>query len=900
MMKKFTTICFSLLVLFAAAAFTVADDPFITLLKKLEEFTKKYPNEKVYLHLDKPYYAIGDDIWFKAYVTDSRSSEPTNISQILYVELIDQKDSLQKQLKLQMQSGITWGDFKLSDSLSEGNYRIRAYTQWMRNAGPQFFFDKTIKIGNSWANKVFTKTNYQVVANSNGQKVNSIISFKDKGGKPYINCVVNYDLLLDQKSNTKGITKTNGIGEVMIAFSPAGSFKQANILATITLADGQKVSKNIPIRGTSPAMDIQFFPEGGNLVDGIPSTVAVKALNSSGRGEQISGKIVDNEGTEILDFETAYLGMGTFALTPMAGKTYSAQIKFANGTQQSISLPKVQNSGYVLSVNNSDSIKISARIMLSPDLLNKGELNLLAQQNGKILFTAKIPTARQIAALSFPKTGFPSGIITLTLFDTQNLPVTERIIFVDNSNDKIDVELEGLKNNYTKRANVELGLLATHNQTPTQGSFSIAVTDLSAIEPDLENESNILTGLLLTPDLTGYIEKPNHYFLKNDVKTRTELDNLLLTQGWRKINWKAISNEQFPVNQFAPEKSLKISGTVTMGGKPVVKGKVSIFSNSKGIFAADTLTDNNGRFNFDQISFTEGVRFVVKALSEKDSKNVKIVMDDVEGQAVTASRNNADIEINVNETMKTYLEQSSNYFEEQEKRGFLSRVTNLKAVEIIGEKVSKVSNSSNLNGPGNADAVFTAEDLKNSASLSNFLNGKVAGLTITNGLPGSTRNGRVMTVYVDGVLFIDGQNEENTETLDNITLLDIESLEVLKSTANTTLYGHAGANGVIIITTKTGTAKSVSEIKSPGILNYSTKGYYAIRQFYSPQYDTNSDPKPDLRTTVYWNPHLVSDTHGKASFNIFNTDQAGTYRIVVEGIDAVGNLARKIFTYQVK
>jgi hypothetical protein len=83
-----------------SSAFVAQDDPFTALLKKLEEFTKKYPQEKVYLHLDKPYYAVGDDIWFKAYVVDAKTSFASTLSHILYVELINEKDSITKQIKL--------------------------------------------------------------------------------------------------------------------------------------------------------------------------------------------------------------------------------------------------------------------------------------------------------------------------------------------------------------------------------------------------------------------------------------------------------------------------------------------------------------------------------------------------------------------------------------------------------------------------------------------------------------------------------------------------------------------------------------------------------------------------------------------------------------------------------
>ncbi len=622
-------------------------------------------------------------------------------------------------------------------------------------------------------------------------------------------------------------------------------------------------------------------------------------LNPNGRGENVSGKIVDNEGTEILDFETTYLGMGSFSLTAATGKTYIAKVKFADGSTKTINLPKAQPSGYAIAVNNIDSSKITVRVMISADLLNKGELNLLAHRNGMVLFAAKVPTVKQIAAVAIQKNNLPSGMVSITLFSPENLPIAERIGFVNNANDKIDLAIKGLKESYGKKENVVFDITATNIDKPTQGSFSASITNSTAINPDPENETNLLTSLLLTADLKGYVEKPNHYFMNSDINTRIKLDHLLLTQGWRKMDWKAISLPLL-APKYPAEKGLTISGTLTNGGKPVAKGKVSLFSSSAGLFAVDTLTDANGKFAFDEIAFNDGVRFSIKATSATDKKNVKIVMDELPGQMVTTSVNAAEVEVNLNESIKTYLKQSTIYFEEQEKRGFLNRINRLKAVEIIGEKPNKAPNSFNFNGPGNADAVFNANDLKNSVSLTQFLNGRVPGINVTAGVPSNTRNGLNMTVYVDGVVFTGGAGAEGAQgSLEELTIADIESVEILKSVAFTQSYGHAGANGVIIITTKGGRGSTVSSY-APGMLAYSPKGLFANRQFYSPKYDTNPDPKPDFRTTVYWNPHLVSDTNGKTNINFFNTDQAGTYRILIEGIDAFGNLARKVLTYEVK
>src|SRR5207253_2009423 len=103
--------------------------------------------EKVYLQLDKPYYAAGDNMWFKAYVT--ANNKPSTLSGTLNVELIDNRDSVKHRIKLPINDGITWGDFSLPDTLHAGSYRVVAYTNWMRNAGADYFFDRTIAIGNT-------------------------------------------------------------------------------------------------------------------------------------------------------------------------------------------------------------------------------------------------------------------------------------------------------------------------------------------------------------------------------------------------------------------------------------------------------------------------------------------------------------------------------------------------------------------------------------------------------------------------------------------------------------------------------------------------------------------------------------------------------------------------------
>ncbi|RYG20943.1 MAG: hypothetical protein EOO07_03900, partial [Chitinophagaceae bacterium] len=737
-MKRIALLFFGVVTLMASSAFVLKVDPFADLLKKLAEFTKQYPAEKIHLHLDKPYYLLGEDIWFKAYVIDSRTAEPTNISNVLYVELINDKDSVEKQVKLSMLGGIAWGDFKLT-SVAEGKYRLRAYTQWMRNAGPQFFFDKAIVVGQ-----------------------------------------------LNEKVPAATVLKTE------------------------------------------KAPDVQFFPEGGTLVEALPSKVAIKVLNANGIGENISGKIIDNEGTEILAFETTYLGMGSFSLTPLPGKIYTALVKFKNGNTKTIPLPKSLTNGYVLNVNTLDTAKIGVKVFISEALCNGESLNLLAHQNGHPVFTAKVPTAKQIANLSIPTEDFLSGIITLTLFSAENIPLAERIVFVNNGIDKIDLQAKKLKPTYAKRENINLDILAEQLDKPTQGSFSVSVTNATLVKPDLANETHILSSLLLTADLIGNIENPNHYFTKNDISTKVHLDHLLLTQGWRKIDWKAVDSSlpteiTKPVQVYPAEKGLRISGVVKLNGKPVATEKVSLLSTAGGLFAIDTLTDANGKFSFDKLQFGDEATFTIQCKNPTNKKPYDIILDYIPQQAVKGAVSVGEIDSVATEASKSYIVQSKEYAKTLNTSVF-NKNNSLKEVEIKGEKLNKAPNSSNRNGAGVADAIFTEEDLKSATDLKTFLYGRTAGLSIVNNSLYLTRSGinlppplragtpSPMQVFIDG---IEG-------SLESVSVPDIESVEVLKSIGNSFVYGTN--MGVLVITTKRGGGGGVTnKLKEVEILAKANK-----------------------------------------------------------------------------
>ncbi len=888
----------------SALAFSATDDdPLKALLTKVERLHTDYPQEKVHLHLDKPYYSIGDTIWFKAYVVNAEKNRLSALSKILYVDIINDKDSVKKALRLPLISGLAWGDFTLTDSLHEGNYRIRAYTNWMRNFGEEYYFDKTISIGNALTNTVVANVNYTFSKAGNGQKVEALINYADLDGKPVANKEVTYEVVLDFRSIAKGKGVTDDKGNLAVSFVNNQPFilKAGKINISLKLADKQFVYKNLPVKSTSNAVDVQFFPESGQLVDSIRSRVAFKAVNANGLGEDVSGYVVDRDNNRIAELKSQHAGMGSFVMTPVGGNTYTAIIAFADGSEKRVDLPSAISQGYVLSVANTDTANLNIKISASRNFITGNEITLIAQSNGVVQYVSKTKLDKPVIAATVPRSRFPTGILQLTLFSKENLPVAERLVFIKH-NDQLQINLATNKPSFGSREKAHMDInVSDPAGKPIVGSFSVSVTNITKVPVNESAETTILSNLLLSSDIKGYVEKPNYYFTNAAIGNagNIELDNLMLTQGWRRFEWKNLRADVFPPLTFKAEQSLAVSGkVVTPNGGAVAGGKVTLFTTAGNGAVLETVTALDGRFAFENLSFNDSTSFLVQARNAKGGKNVEIELDIVPGQAVTKNKNAADAEININTSLAPYLAARRSDFDQMRKQGMLGRSIVLAEVKV-SEKKAAVQHSSNLNGAGSADAVIKADQLQNCFSLAQCLQGRVAGLMIINGAAYLTRSmsfsGRQpMQLVVDGMYL-------EASYLGSINPADVETIEVLKSAGNTAIYGINGSGGVLIITTKRGQQNMAYSKYAPGVITYAPKGYYAARQFYSPNYEKaiSNASLPDMRTTIYWNPNIIINKDGKSGFDFF-TGAPGTYRAVIEGVGLDGKLGRKAIVFDVK
>lgn len=873
------------------------EDPLTGLLSRLERILSNYPQEKVHIHTDKPYYVAGDSLWLKGYIVNAEKNELSGLSKILYVDLINEQDSVKKSLRIPVVLGLAWGDMVLTDSLREGNYRLRAYTNWMRNFGEEYYFDKVIRIGRSFPNQINASVSYSFEKSGPEERVKAEILYTDNEGKPLASKDVSYSIELNNRIISRGKGVTDQDGKLRIEFSNKQSFllKSGRILTQIETAEKVFQNKSFLIKSTNMDVDVQFFPEGGQLVEGTRGRVAFKAVGPDGLSRSLSGVVKDNTGAVIKEFKTEHAGMGAFVFLPAAGKTYTATVVFQDGSEKSFRLPGAQVSGYNLFVNNEDDTSLKVSISASADRISPSAVTLIAESNGVVKFVGRNLMNKSNLTASIPKNRFQTGIVRLTLFSADFTPVAERLVFIRHR-PSIEMLISNNKPEYGLREKVDMSIMIQDTaQAPVAGAYSLAVINESKIPSDDDDETTILSNLLLSSDLKGYIEKPNYYFSTvSEVKDR-HLDILMMTQGWSRFTWKHTLAGTLPGIVFKPETGISISGTIkTLGGKPVANGKVMILASKGSGLLLDTLTGADGRFSFDNLKFTDSTRFVIQARNAKDKRNVEIELDRVPQQLVTKSKNSPDIILNVNASILPYLQVRRDEYAELRKLGLIKRNIMLDEVRV-SEKKPTLRNSSNLNGAGSADAVVTRDKLQNCVTLEQCLQG-LMGVTFQGGIAYSTRSMNTpMQIILDGMYV-------EPDFLSMIHPADVESIEVLRTIGNTAIYGMRGGGGVLIINTRRGEPNYSYNNYAPGIIAYSPAGYHVAREFYSPNYDSPNINKslPDLRTTVLWIPHGITDKSGKTQISYFTADNPGVYKVVAEGLDSKGGLFRTTFRYTVK
>jgi len=751
-----------------------------------ESYRQKFPVEKAYLQLDKSFYVPGETVWIKAYVVKNANHELSDISGVLYVDLIDQEKNILDQNILYVANGEAVGDFELENDLRPGEYRIRAYTKWMQN------FDRMFE------------------------------------------------------------TSITILGDG--AFGP----ERAEV--------AQKP-------------DVQFLPEGGNLVSGLKQTIAFKAIAPSGLGVDVKGKIVDGEGKEVIAFATTHNGMGKMEFIPLADKSYIAQVDY-NGETYVYPFPEVNESGWNISVNSyMQNFEITVR---AQNVENKSYL-LTGTVRNEVLYTRRGTFSEDEDIHMIPKSDFPTGVIVFTLHTSNGIPLGERLVFNDQK-DHMRVFLATNQSTYSQRDEVEMEITAADAKgNPVMAPFSIAVTHTDGLWDEQPDRETIMSHLYLSSDLRGLVENAPMYF-RDDGYSTEELDLVMLTHGWRGFEWETILSEELPTPEYYMEQGLSISGKVyeESNREALDEGKITlVVDNVYNTFV--TNADDEGRFSFMNLAFLDTTQLFLQARTSRNRKREMIFeldkMDTLDVNPYIRMGGYFEEAINQN-TRAEYISSSTQYIRQQDMLEGIAQYE-LGTVQIVAQAPEEEEDRNQLYS--RADYTMKGDDLPQNLSVLDALQGRVPGVNIYGGL-GNPRVSIRGAFRGQPLFLLDGIPTDVT-MIQSIPMFDVDRIDILKGPSSA-IYGGRGGNGVIAVYTKRGYDSGgggVPDEDQPGIIRPELPGFHVARIFYAPQYEADESEyqAPDLRSTVYWNPVVRTDKNGKAQLRFFNSDLRGEYQITI-------------------
>ena len=486
-----------------------------SLYRKVQGFGIGLPQEKVYLHLDNTCYFLGDTIWYKGYVTRSDNGALTDLSKILYVELLTPDGYPVERQQLEMPDGTAHGMFVLKDTLYAGYYELRAYTRWMLNFG---------------------QCEYP------HQRVSEDLFYSKRMAKEFFR---DYEKLYSRV--------------FPVYDKPAQPGEYAKDMTLRPMRRYYKARKE-----HKPKLDLRFYPEGGNLVAGTDCRVALELNDEEGRHmEGMALDIVDRQGQTVATCRTDERGRATFRLAAVSEKAdYRARFGH-EGYDYEERLPEVAPTGCALSVGQNDSTVtavVQARGVDRPVAVH-------VMCRGVSHFYRPLEGTGGKWRVDIPRDSLPTGVNQLTVFDGEGRIYADRLFFVNHHDyPAVPLSVSGIRASYEPFDSITLHL-QLDGAADSVAALSLAVRDRTTDEPSYDN-GTLLTEMLLSSGLKGFVENPGYYFEADDSVRRQALDRLMMVQGWRRYEWRQMADVEPLELPWLPEKFQTIGGRVNRSERP--------------------------------------------------------------------------------------------------------------------------------------------------------------------------------------------------------------------------------------------------------------------------------------------------------------------------------------------
>ena len=641
---------------------------------------------------------------------------------------------------------------------------------------------------------------------------------------------------------------------------------------------------------------LQFFPEGGDLIENVQSRVAFKATDANGFPIAVGGDIQTSKGTKVGEFKSVHDGMGFFSLIPEAGEHYIAKWKDAKGEVHQTNLPTAKKDGVALQVDlKSDAIQFVVR--RSPGFSSTGPLQLVAQMQQQMLFRAKANlSAKSEVGGQLPIANMPSGIVQLTLFTDDGKPIAERIVFVNQQDYYFITDLNTPLKNLGERGK---NVIQIDVPDTILTNLSVAITDAD-INPAIKGEEDIFSNVLLTSDIKGFVYHPGYYFSSDADSVAKHLDLVMMTNGWRRFKWDDVLANNFPVIKYKPDNYLGIQGTIRGLTKSELKDRditaIVQPKNGNKQFVALPVSPE-GKFELPDMLFFDTLKIYYQLNNDKDRVLTSRANFDF---GTNIMRENLGVAVPAQEQFYVVRPDSATLAKSKiaaQKNFDQKKVQTLATVQVTAKQKSKTEKldeqyTSGLFSGGDANT-FVPDDDPSSMGAQNvftYLQGRVAGLQISmaGGTPSLSWRGGAPA------LFLDEMQQQDASLLESMPMSNVALIKVFRPPFFGAVGG--GSNGAIAVYTKKGTSIN-QDVK--GLDFVSVAGYSEMKEFYSPDYETDpANDRYDYRTTLYWNPYVLTDKNNRRiKLTFFNNDITKRIRVVVEGMNTDGKLTRieKIF-----
>ena len=510
-------------------------------IKHAMRFSRYYPQEKVYLHLDNTGYFKGETIWFKAYVVRCDTEQRTDLSHVLYVELLNPSGDVVERRKLPIENGEAHGDIKVDSIQTTGFYEVRAYTRYMTNWGTNACFSRVIPI------------------------------FKAPKTEGDYSAPVLDQLSYKHRLNNERLKQTDNANTNVV-----------DIIQDHSEEDLEDKS----------SLSVRFYPEGGDLVVGLPSRVAFTIMDKDGMPLAADGYVRDDTGRKMATIKSNADGCGLFILDT-TNRPLTAVVKDIKGKEHSFELPLVKPSGCTMAVDVMDTASLKVDIRATDDMLGR-KLGYVMTHGGSLVRCDTL-TAESYKQVTFKRGRLPEGVNIITLFNSEGRVMAERMFFIcpKETVDSVSVT-------HTQDALKPCGKVTFNLQSEPNTSLSFSAIDAQGLVNG--REGDIRTWMLLSSEVGGYIAHPEYYFESDDAEHRRAADLLMMVQGWRRYDWRLMSG-QAVFDRFQPiEDQLYLFGRLHAKSRrtPVdgVSLKATLYNHEGQSMSAETLTDSAGYYNF--------------------------------------------------------------------------------------------------------------------------------------------------------------------------------------------------------------------------------------------------------------------------------------------------------------